>query len=141
MPPAVDTIQLVREALVEALDTLPAIAALTGRASGNVVPFKNRDKADVPAIAYHVVVGAPAGGVGECWEVQVQFSAIAEDDDDERANKLLALVQEYTRPQYLAANAVTPLDAYQKQFTRRGVGEDLSARADLDITFIVTNHT
>lgn len=141
MPPAVDTIQLMREAVVEALDTLPAVVAITGRASGNVVPFKNRDKAEMPAITYLVVVGAPAGGAGECWRVQLQFSAIAADDDDETANKLLALVEQYTRPQYLSANVNSPVDAYQELKLRRGVGEDLSARADLDITFIVTNHT
>lgn len=140
MPPAIDTIQLMREAVVEALDTRPAIVALTGRASGNVVPYKNQDVVEKPVISYLVVTGQPAGGVGNTWRVTLQFSAIANDDDDAMANALLNLVEEYLRPQYLAALSV-PVDAYMEARQRRGFGEDLVARDDLDITFIVTNNT
>ena len=139
MPVPTDIIQRVREAIVEALDTLAAVTVLTGRASGNVVPYKNREKAAKPVITYFVVVAKPIGGVGDTWRVTCQFSVIAEDDDDVTANALVNVISQRLTPPVLAGLLVVPLDAYVEDESRRSVGEDLSARADIDITFIVTN--
>lgn len=130
-----DIVQRVREAIVAALDARPAVVALTGRAAGNVVPWRTRGEAELPRIAYLVVGGPRVGGVGDNRRLVVQFSCFAEDEAT--ANALVEQVEAgFTT---LTLNTLpTPLDARVEDLTRRDTGEDEEARADLDITLLVT---
>lgn len=123
---------------MSALDTHSEVVAITGRASGNVVPFKNRDVAQRPVIAYLVVDARPAGGAGNNWEVLVQFSALSEDDDDAATNQLAEIVNAVINPVTLLG-LTPPLDAYVRERAMRDIADDAAARADIDITLIVTN--
>ena len=106
--PTTDIEQRVREAIVAVLDTLPAIVALTGRASRNLVPDAIDDDIPLPAVVYHVIATTNAGALGDTREVTVQFTAVAATMAI--ANALLELVENtLNAPAFYALTP--PLDA------------------------------
>lgn len=135
---ATDLLQRVREAVVGVLDTNADIVALTGRARLNVLPYQKLADATVPVLAYFVVTGNNAGGIGDTRRIIVQFTAAAASESV--ANHLLEAVENHLNAPALAALAA-PLDAYAESFDRRGdpeMAEDGSVSADLDVSLIVT---
>ena len=106
--PTTDLEQRVREAIVAVLDTLPAIVALTGRNSGNLVPDKIDDDIALPAVVYNVIAATNAGALGDTREVVVQFTAVAARMS--LANALLEVVEDtLNAPAFYALTP--PLDA------------------------------
>ena len=99
--------QRVAEALVAVLDMLPAIAALTGRASGNVIPFEDGSPPALPGVCYLVY---PATQMGTGWRVPVGFAAVAGAGEEALCNALLAEVARGADARAFIALA-PPLDA------------------------------
>lgn len=135
-----ERVQQVREAVVAILDTHASVVALTGRASGNVVPWDDLGDGHVPAIAYQFVAD-DFGPIENSRAIQMQFTAVASSET--AANELIALVM--TLLTWSAFNALaTPLDAYVENVVREGVPRDTDlpagmserCRADANITIV-----
>lgn len=134
-------VQRVGRAAVAILDQHPEMVALTGRAKGNLVPWKVRASGRVPSIAYLVVTGSHVDRVLSRWRITVQFTASAATEDAaaalvgvvERAFTTLALSE--------VAAPVGPLSADvvgRSQRTGDFDPGDSAARADLDVTLLIT---
>ena len=139
---ATDKMQILREAIVEVLDTAAGIVALTGRADENIVSWDNVGEASdadraAGIIAYQLVTSKEVAADANPFEVLVQFGAIAEEESI--ANELIgAIHQVFDAPAFLAL--VPPIDARVTGRTRRFVPFDADeelARADSDITLRV----
>jgi hypothetical protein len=125
-----DVRQRLRVALVAVLDTAAAIAALTGRASDNVVAWNALALAPKPCIAYRIVDCRENPESGEGWDARVQFTTVADGDDaDETVEELQGAIREtLTAPALLAAG----LDASPLRWNRfdgdtddQGEGDDV----------------
>jgi hypothetical protein len=138
---ATDLLQRAREAVVQVLDQHPAVAALTGRLSQNIVAWGSLADATRPVLAYFVVADG-LGPVENARAITVQFAAFAGAGDEALANELVALVPELITASSLAAlPAPFALDAFVESWQRRGAAPDPeseAARADLDLTLVAS---
>ena len=130
-----DHLQRVRVALVAVATADAGVQAVTGRATRNLVAWRDLGAAPaLPVAAYHVVTAVPLGA--GWWRATVQITAAAATE--EQANALLAaLSAALTAPAFAALP--TPLDAYREsdREARRAVDYDTdegAARADLDVS-------
>lgn len=90
---ATDIKQRLREALVAVLDTAAAIAALTGRASENLVSWNALEEATRPVLVYRILSLSENGESGEGWDARVQLTAVAEGNNaDATVEELLGAV-------------------------------------------------
>lgn len=119
---AADMIQRLREAIVEALDIAPAITAITGRASGNLVPWRDIADTQLPLVAFHLLDFPQTGESRDTRDGDVQFTAVADGDDAASvANALLQAVEAtLTAPALFAAG----VDAAPMLFDRSSGDED-----------------
>lgn len=117
-----DIVQRLRVATVTALDTVAAIVALTGRATGNIVSWNALAECPRPCLAYAIIDLRQTGESGDGRDGVVQFTAVAEGNNaDATVQELLGLVEEhYTAPALLAAG----VDAAPLHFTRRDGDSD-----------------
>lgn len=131
-----DFTQRAREAIVEVVDTLPAIVALTGRASQNIVAAEDLTAALVPMIGY--AIGRVQQISATDYRVPVTFTAAAADAAT--VNALLnAIDGAVTNPKLLLTSY--PIDSYRE---RGDEGRQDAARADdadcfvgsIDISFV-----
>lgn len=126
-----DIKQRLRVAIVAALDTAAAIAALTGRASDNVVAWNAVAAATKPLVAYSIVDCRENGESGEGWDARVQFTAVAEGDDaDSIVEELLGAVRDRFTADVLLALAA-PLDAAPLRWTRMSGDTDDQGEGDV----------
>jgi hypothetical protein len=136
---ATDPIQQLREAIVAVLDTRAEIAALTGRASENIVAWGNVGSVSdanrrAGIIAYHVIVGGEVAADQQPEDVIVQFGAVA--GEESIANELINLVRRFVNGTQFQTLG-TPLDVVATNRVRRPVPfdpDETLARADIDIT-------
>jgi hypothetical protein len=139
---ATDKMQILREAIVQVLDTAAGIVALTGRADENIVAWDNVGEASdadraAGIIAYQLVTSKEVAADANPFEVLVQFGAIAAEESI--ANELIGAIHlVFDAPAFLAL--VPPIDARVTGRARRFVPFDADeglARADSDITLRV----
>lgn len=117
-----DFTQRAREALVEVLDTLDTIVALTGRGSDNVVAAEDLTAAELPRIGYGI--GRVQQLTATDFRVPVTFTAAA--TDAATANALLNAIDEGVSNLALAATT-NPIDSYRE---RADEGHQDAARDD-----------
>lgn len=136
MPLATDLPQRVDEAIVVALDTKPALVALTGRANVNIVPWEDETAAPSVGLAFLDIATANWGGTGDTRRATRQISAFAPSKD--KANALLEVVEkELTTPALQAAG----LDAFVEGMIRRGAGgssEEGTYVRHMDVTIVAS---
>jgi hypothetical protein len=132
-----DIIQRLRDATVEILDTHPDVMTLTGRESLNVVPASQAGSVSLPVIVFTHVVSTELAADGDTRDPLIQFTAYANDDDDDIANALIRVVERaYEGPAFLSLDP--PIDAYVTRRIRRTVSPGKgTARADMDVTLRV----
>lgn len=114
---ATDLPQRVDEAIVLALDTKPAITALTGRGSGNIVPWEDESVAQSTGLAYLDIDTATWGGTKDTRRANRQITAFA--DSRSKANALLEAVENNLTT---TALQTAGLDAFVERIVRRGSG-------------------
>jgi hypothetical protein len=142
-----DLIERAKIAIVAVLDTHPQIVAITGRSSGNLIPWDAETETDLPVIAYRVTVatrGGAAPATGDSREIMFLFSAVAADDAQSHA--LLEVIEGGIAPPDVVwsvelATLPQPFDGYFMNPVRREVGWDSDAdgyRNDLEYTLIAT---
>jgi hypothetical protein len=96
MPLPTDPCQQLSEAIATIVDPHASIAALTGRASDNLVRWRRRKATALPRLAYLVGPTAIAGGLGETYDVDVVLRA--EATTAAAANALLRAAVELLTP-------------------------------------------
>lgn len=143
--PIEDLIDRAKIAVVAVLDTHAQISAITGRASGNLIPWDAEIETEKPVVAYRATIGTPGGSaIGDTREIMFLFSAVA-DSDSESLALLSAIEGGHTPPKIVWAPAlvalVPPLDGFFMNPVRREVGWDSDAdgyRNDLEYTLVAT---
>lgn len=139
MPGPTDIIERAMIALVAVLDANVDIAAITGKANGNVTAWAQETPTDMPVLVYRYIVATPGGGaIGDTREIQWSFSAVAATESV--ANAMLEVVEKVQWAPVLAA-LNPPLNGYMFNPVRRPIPWDSDAdasRADLELTLIVT---
>ena len=140
---ATDVVQRFVEATVSILRANTTIQGLLGRTTGMVRAWGDIAEAQLPVIAYLMVVAGRGGPVGDTRRVQIQFSALVEGDGAAaKCNALLeALELALTQPLYAAAG----LDAAPIPGASTRLPGDVERegprslwRADVDMEFMVT---
>lgn len=112
-----DIVQRLRAALITALDAGVTIAALTGRASDNLVAWNALAEAIKPVIAYRIIDLRQNGESGDGRDGLIQFTAVAEGNDaDSVVQELLGAVETDLTAEALLAAGV---DAAPILFERR----------------------
>jgi len=133
---ALDIVQRAREAIVAILDTNADIVTITGRADGNIVPWRNDLDSDAPILAFFMIVATPNGQPGDTREMPFQITAVGRDEAE--ANEMLRVVEDALTAPALAALPI-PLDAMPVNRVRRPAPfESENYRADLEISLVVT---
>lgn len=139
MPGPTDIIERAMIALVAVLDANVDIAAITGKANGNMTAWSQETPASIPVLAYRYVIATPGGmATGDTREVLWNFSAVAATESV--ANAMLEVVENILWAPVLAA-LNPPLDGFMYHPVRRPIPWDSDAdasRADLELTLIVT---
>jgi hypothetical protein len=89
-----DKIELLDYAIVAILDTAPAIVALTGRPSQNVLPWHRVTAEAVPCLAFEVISVPPYPGEYGTVQPLYQFTAVAAGPNARRTvHRLLGAVE------------------------------------------------
>ena len=132
-----DPIQKLREAIVAVLDAHADVAAITGRATENVVAWGNLGAVGIETkqaglIAYHFIVSPEVAADQKPQRPVIQFGAVAAEESI--ANELIGVIARIDAKDFLAL--VPPLDAHVTNRVRRSAPTDDEgiARADIDIT-------
>lgn len=145
--PPTDLLERCERAVVAVLDTNAQIAAITGRANGNVLPWDTETETDLPVVAYRDTIatrGGAAPATGDSREVMFLFSAVAASEAD--VNALLEVIEGGNAPPAIVWSVALaalnpPLDGFFYNPVRRNVGWDSDVdgyRKDLEFTLVVT---
>lgn len=136
-----------RRAVTAIVDDDTAVQALTGRSGRNCVPFRSGQRVDQPVVLLAQLPITPIGGVGDNRRVRFQFTCLgtgtgAQDTADSLAR---AVERAITQPALAAQGvngfpAMVPTRTSAGEIEGAGSSEQL-ARADLDLTLIVTTTT
>jgi hypothetical protein len=145
--PITDLIDRAKIAVVAVLDTNPQIVAITGRNSGNVLPWDAEYETEQPVVAYRATIatrGGNAPATGDSREIMFLFSAVAPTDSESLA--LLEVIEGGNAPPAIVwvlalAALPEPFDGCFVNPVRREVGWDSDAdgyRNDLEFTLVAT---
>jgi hypothetical protein len=131
-----DAVQRVNEALVAIVNADATIRTLTGRTSGNLVPWSQAGTGTLPTTAYQLVVDSPVGD-GQVRRMQYQLDAFA--DGNGAGATVNALADALIEGISVTALATQGLDAVVETITRRVLPPDPEGgralqRATLDLT-------
>lgn len=136
MPLATDLPQRVDEAIVLALDTKPAITAITGRGSANILPWEDEGEAFTLGLALLDIDTPTWGGVKDTRRANRQITAFA--PSRAQANALLEAVENTLTT---TALQTAGLDAFVERTVRRGgagSSEEGTYMRHIEVAIIVT---
>lgn len=129
-------------ALVGALDTDAGVVALTGRASGNLLPMSDIGAAQLPALMYLLLDLTPNGAAGDTRLATYQITAIADGDGAQSMTAaLLQRVELAVTEPALRAQGIDACPSGRPHRRRVPIDSDATralARADLDFILRVT---
>lgn len=125
--------RIATECFVKVLDTAAAIAAVTGRASLNVVPWREDMEVELPVVAFTFSSIRPRGGVGENYDVVATFGAYA--TSAKVADDLLKAVEDtLTVPNIIAAGYdAAVLTYFRPDHEHEAEGDQEVVRSDLEL--------
>lgn len=128
MPPHVDAIERLRQAIVAIIGGLTAVQTITGRVVDNCVAWSAVAEAPRPTVAFACWL-VQNGESGDGRDGTVQFTAVAEGNNADRVvNELCAAIEAGFTSEALFAQGV---DGAPMNFTRRD-GDSGTEDADPD---------
>ena len=140
--PATDLEQRIIEAIVAVLDLDAGVQAITGRLTGNILPWQDSEALTYPVLLYQVPTIDPYGGAGDTRLAEVQLTAVADGEGAGATTRaLLERVELGLTQPLLEAQG---LDAAVIRSRRRGAtpegstGSRGTTRADIILTVYVT---